>query len=65
LAAPLKPFFAFFEGVRFEVFFLATTTNSLNIPLKGGVQEEPWDAYRVASASIENTEKTSGFRSRL
>ena len=23
------------------------------------------DAYRVASASIENTEKTSGFRSRL
>src|SRR5690349_5927829 len=25
----------------------------------------PNDAYRVASASIENTEKTNGFRSRL
>jgi hypothetical protein len=39
------------------------TANSLN-----ELELDDWDdidAYRVASASIENTEKTSGFRSRL
>jgi hypothetical protein len=60
LAARFVAFLAFF----FFADFLATT-KSLNwlerICLGSTIQ----DAYRVASASSENTEKTSGFRSRL
>jgi hypothetical protein len=65
LAARL-PFFGFFEGFCFEDFFLAATTNSLNFCSNVSVGiGDPGNAYRVASESIENTEKTSGFRSRL
>jgi hypothetical protein len=65
LAARL-PFFGFFESLCFEDFFLAATTNSLNVCSNVSVGiGDPGNAYRVASASIENTEKTSGFRSRL
>src|SRR5882757_3252567 len=52
--------FFFFEG------FLPATTNSLITArrrLTGLILKR--SAYRVASASIPNTEKTSGFRSRL
>jgi hypothetical protein len=56
--APRRADFAFFDG-----FFLAPTTNSL-FDLNEGFGMIK-DAYRVASASSENAEKTSGFRSRL
>src|SRR5215211_7841768 len=62
LAARCDPFFVFFF---FEGFLLATT-NSLRTArrrLTGLILKR--SAYRVASASIPNTEKTSGFRSRL
>ncbi|MDP1883168.1 MAG: hypothetical protein Q8K88_09840, partial [Bradyrhizobium sp.] len=48
---------AFFLGVATTISFIAQTG------LPGG--DRARDAYRVASASIPNTEKTSGFRSRL
>ena len=62
LAARGDSFFVFFF---FEVFFLEATANSfmaqtrwLGLMVSGAL-------YRVASASSPNTEKTSGFRSRL
>ncbi len=70
--------FAFFvrvvaAGARFAaflVFFLAflafATTNSLSdLSSLAGIAKCVDCAYRVASASRPNTEKTSGFRSRL
>ena len=54
--------FAFFF---FEGFFLVATTNSF-VTQSGIIRiDRIRNAYRVASASIPNTEKTSGFRSRL
>src|SRR6266481_1144618 len=62
LAARGDTFFAFFF---LEGFFLAATTNSFKCSNKLVGIDIRRSAYRVASASIENTEKTSGFRSRL
>jgi hypothetical protein len=51
------PVFFFFED------FLATA--KILVGSNGMVGMDNCNAYRVASASSENTEKTSGFRSRL
>ncbi|MFB9262512.1 hypothetical protein ACFFWD_04900 [Bradyrhizobium erythrophlei] len=59
-------FFAFFFAVFLDDFVLAVaTTNSFadQIEIVGSAVRR--SVYRVASASIENTEKTSGLRSRL
>jgi hypothetical protein len=59
LAAATFAFF-FFEG-----FFLVATANSF-VAQNGIIGiDRMRQRYRVASASIPNTEKTSGFRSRL
>jgi len=63
-AAALPPRLAAFLPFFFFEAFLATA-NSLNEFELNEWDDDPEDAYRVASASIENTEKTSGFRSRL
>src|SRR6266404_3482817 len=62
VAARGDTFFAFFF---LEGFLLAATTNSFKCSNRLVGIDIRRSAYRVASASIENTEKTSGFRSRL
>jgi hypothetical protein len=57
---------AFFVLAFFlDDFFLAATTDSFADQNKIVGIEVRRNVYRVASASIENTEKTSGLRSRL
>jgi hypothetical protein len=48
----------------FEDFVFLATTNSF-YRFQTGVLRARFACQRVASASSENTEKTSGFRSRL
>jgi hypothetical protein len=59
----LRFFFAF--GFFEELFFGVATTNSFDESNKIVGIDNRRRVYRVASASCPNTEKTSGFRSRL
>jgi hypothetical protein len=56
---------SFFVFVFLEVFFLEATTNSFMAQTRLSGLMFSGAPYRVASASSPNTEKTSGFRSRL